>query len=232
MKFRQLVALWLLLVPVYTSAGIVLNGTRVIYPADKKEVSVSLKNTGRHAVLVQSWLDTGNPYAAPEKIPVPFVAMPPITRIDGGKGQNLRLRYTGETLPDDRESVFWLNVLAVPPRITDVNSQHLNVAYQTRIKVFYRPENLNVRADTAAQKMQWKRESDALKGVNPTPYYISLLSVDWSYAGKTVSIQGEMVPPYGQVILAKNNTLATTETINYTVIDDLGRAKKYAFTLY
>lgn len=153
MKFRQLVALWLLLVPVYTSAGIVLNGTRVIYPADKKEVSVSLKNTGLHAVLVQSWLDTGNPYATPEKIPVPFVVMPPITRIDGGKSQNLRLRYTGETLPDDRESVFWLNVLSVPPKITDVNSQHLNVAYQTRIKVFYRPANLNVRADTAAQKM-------------------------------------------------------------------------------
>lgn len=41
-----------------------------------------------------------------------------------------------------------------------------------------------------------------------------------------------MVPPYGQVMLAKNNTLTATGTINYTVIDDLGRAKKYAFTLY
>jgi P pilus assembly chaperone PapD len=65
---------------------------------------------------VQSWIDTGDPTALPEKINVQFVIMPPITRIDAGKGQMLRLIYTGGTLADDRESIFWLNILAIPPK--------------------------------------------------------------------------------------------------------------------
>ncbi len=163
----RLILLSLTLVSVSSSAGIVVSSTRVIYLADKKEVTVNLKNTGNHPALVQSWIDTGDPTALPEKINVQFVIMPPITRIDAGKGQMLRLIYTGGTLADDRESIFWLNILAIPPKKSDTKTHLLNVAYQTRIKLFYRPTTLNIKADVAAQKLQWKKDGDALAVYNP-----------------------------------------------------------------
>ncbi|HGY8840292.1 TPA: fimbria/pilus periplasmic chaperone, partial [Escherichia coli] len=93
------------------SANVVITGTRVIYPAGQHNVNVQLTNVGISPSLIQAWIDNGDPKAAPETIKTPFVITPPIARIDGNKGQTLRLSYTGEPLPADRESVFYLNVL-------------------------------------------------------------------------------------------------------------------------
>ncbi len=41
----------------------------------------------------------------------------PVSRIDAKRGQTIKLMYTASTsLPKDRESVFWFNVLEVPPK--------------------------------------------------------------------------------------------------------------------
>lgn len=95
-------------------ASVVISGTRVIYPADANEVSVKINNGGPSPVLLQSWIDNSDVDAKPSAIKVPFVLTPPMNRVESGKGQTLRITYTGDTLPSDRESVFWLNVLEVP----------------------------------------------------------------------------------------------------------------------
>lgn len=214
-----------------THAGIVVSSTRVIYLADQKEMTVGMKNTGKSPSLVQSWIDTGDPSAAPESIHVPFVIMPPITRIDGGKGQTLRLVYTGGELPEDRESVFWLNILAVPPKKSDTSNHYLNVAYQTRVKLFYRPTGLKMSPERVAEKLQWKTEAHTLIAYNPTPYYISLASVDWESAGKTVSVPGVMVAPFGQNRIEIKQDTPLAAPLNYTIIDDLGRAETLSSAL-
>lgn len=228
MKLSIIIFTAFLMMSVPLHAGVVLSETRVIYPAEKHEVTVALKNTGPHAVLVQSWLDDGDPLADPGKRFVPLVVMPPVMRIDGGKGQTLRITYIGANVPGDRESVFWLNVLAVPPKIKDPEHQYLNVAYQTRVKVFYRPSKLNMKAEAAAQKLQWKKVADGLTVANPTPYYISLLNVDGLPAGQTLTAKGGMVEPYGQRLLVNNEKMADVQTVNYTIIDDSGRAQNFS----
>ncbi|MGK9172302.1 fimbria/pilus periplasmic chaperone [Yokenella regensburgei] len=228
MKFCGLIVAASLMVAAPLRAGVVLSETRVIYPAEKHEVTVGLKNTGSQAVLVQSWLDAGDPLADPGKRFVPLVVMPPVQRIDGGKGQRLRITYIGGTLPGDRESVFWLNVLAVPPKIKDVEHQYLNIAYQTRVKLFYRPVNLNIKAEEAVQKLQWNKTAGGLTVSNPTPYYISLLNIDVLPAGQTLSVRGEMVAPYGKLLLTNNVKMTDVKTVNYTVIDDSGRARNFS----
>lgn len=45
MASRTLLALLLLLPTLPTQAGIVINGTRVIYPAERREVTLQLNNT-------------------------------------------------------------------------------------------------------------------------------------------------------------------------------------------
>src|SRR5262245_34692037 len=98
------------------AAGVSVNGTRVVYPAAKREVTLSLRNPGEAPSLVQAWLDTGNQFSKPGDSKVPFVLTPPLFRLDPGKVQSIRLVYTHDPLPEDRETVFWLNVLDIPPR--------------------------------------------------------------------------------------------------------------------
>lgn len=59
--------------------------------------------------------------------------------------------YTGEALPNDRESIFWLNILDISakPKFENknnlnVNSNYLQLPIHSRIKLFYRPENSHV----------------------------------------------------------------------------------------
>ena len=97
-------------------AGIVIDGTRVVYPAAKREVTVNVRNNTEKPSLVEAWLDTGNADSKPGEVKVPFALTPPVFRLDPTKGQSLRLVYTRDPLPNDRESLFWLNVLDIPPR--------------------------------------------------------------------------------------------------------------------
>jgi len=114
------------------------------FPSNEREVSVKLSNEGEAPGLVQAWVDNGDIDSSPESAKAPFVLTPPVFRVDPKKGQTMRLLYTREPLPDDRESVFWLNLLEVPPKPQDAeDSNFLQMAFRTRIKIFYRPVALN-----------------------------------------------------------------------------------------
>lgn len=96
--------------------SVVIMGTRVVYPATQKSISIRLNNDNESPALVQSWLDDGDAVAPPESVHVPFIITPPIFRMDSKSGQTVRIVYTGESLPKDRESLFYLNVLDIPAK--------------------------------------------------------------------------------------------------------------------
>lgn len=182
-------AAWLLaglLLAGVAQAKVVVNATRVIYPAQEREVSVRLSNlaTDEPSVL-QVWLDTGDERATPDTVEVPFELTPPVFRMEPGSGQTLRLRYTGEPLPKDRETLFWFNVLEIPPVAADdaAEAKLLQFAYRTRLKAFFRPEGLPLKVADAAAQLQWsvQRSEDQagyrLQVYNPTPYFISFSSL-------------------------------------------------------
>ncbi len=73
-------------------ADIVIYGTRVIYPAEKKEIIVQLMNESTKASLVQSWIDDGDTTLPPEKIDVPFLLTPPVIRVKGNSGQQIKIK--------------------------------------------------------------------------------------------------------------------------------------------
>lgn len=95
-------------------ANIVINGTRVLYPENNKEVIVQLINTGDAPALVQSWIDDGDINSTPETANVPFLLSPPVVKVSEHNGQQLRIKKLPANLPGDRESVFFLNVLDIP----------------------------------------------------------------------------------------------------------------------
>lgn len=215
-------------------ASVTIGGTRVVYPLEQREVTVKLDNDSRGPSLVQVWMDDGNPDAKPGDIKVPFVITPPIFRMDPKKAQTLRVMYSGEAVPQDRESVYWLNVLDIPPKADsapDVNS--LQMAYRTRIKVFVRPARLPGNPEDAPAQLTWKiatspdGKGQAVSVTNPTPYHVSFSEVDVESNGHVFkNEQGGMVAPHASVVLpiAKMNAVGAGAKLHYTAINDYGGA--------
>jgi chaperone protein EcpD len=198
-----LVAAAVLVVPPHAAAGIVVDGTRVVYPATKREVTINIRNPGATPSLVQAWLDAGDPNAKPGESKVPFVLTPPLFRIDPTKVQSLRLVYTHDALAQDRESLFWLNVLDIPPRAA-VNSDlpnQLELAFKHRMKVFFRPRGLAGSAADAPARLTWKLllGDGKLVGIevrNPTAYHVSLIAVTAMAGAQPVHVKADMVDPF------------------------------------
>ncbi|SIT41087.1 periplasmic pilin chaperone [Paraburkholderia piptadeniae] len=212
-------------------ASVVVGATRVIFNSQDSEATVKMSNEGKLPALVQSWVDTGNAKETPSSIEVPFTIMPPAARIDPAKAQTLRILYTGEPLPQDKESVFWLNVLEVPPKPTgelaDVNK--LQLAFRTRIKLFYRPAGLKGAAADAPAQLSWRitqsAKTPAIEARNPTPYYVSFASLEVSAGGKTLkNDDGGMVPPGASAVfpLVGEGIPAGGAKVHYRAISDWG----------
>lgn len=198
-------------------ASVVISGTRVIYSSDAKEVSVKVSNVGFSPVLLQSWIDNGDIYVKPSDIKVPFVITPPINRVEASKGQTLRISYIGEKLPMDRESVFWLNVLEIPVKSqAKANKNRLQMAFRTRIKLFYRPISLNGNANDATTFVKWDVQGDKIKATNPTPYYISFVNL--STNGK--KLNNIMLAPYSSQELELRGRIGNE--INGAFVNDYG----------
>lgn len=205
-------------------AGVVIDGTRVIYPSSAREVTVQLSNTGGSPALVQAWIDRGDPDQAPEDSDAPFVLTPPITRIEPGRGQALRIIATGEEFPQDRESVFWLNVLEVPPAPdADSAENYLQVAFRSRIKLFFRPPGLEGTANAAPAGLQWQRRGARLHVSNPTDWHVTIARVTALDANGAelgvVEENGQMLPPGGT---AEWNAPGTVADVAFTTVNDYG----------
>jgi len=214
-----------------TLASVVVAGTRVIYNATEPEAVIKLSNEGTAPALVQTWIDDGNPKAVPAQTEVPFTVTPPVARIDPNKGQTLRILYTGEPLPKDRESVFWLNVLEIPPKPTaDGDAPNLlQLAFRSRIKLFFRPVDLKGHADDAPAQVTWSLSRAGnrpmLGAHNPTPYHVSFASLEVTGNGKTARFdEGGMVGPGETRLfpLAGELPADADARVHYHAINDYG----------
>lgn len=181
-RWLQAIGASLVLCAAQAHAGIVISGTRVVFPGNEHEVTIKITNEGTSPVLVQAWVDSGAQNASPTNIDVPFTLTPPLFRLEAGKGQTLRMMHGGEPMPTDKESLFWLNVLEVPPKAAAEDANKLQLAFRTRIKVMYRPADLPGSANEASQRLTWaiQQAEDGkyvLQATNPTPYVVNVGSV-------------------------------------------------------
>ncbi|RTP69941.1 fimbrial biogenesis chaperone, partial [Enterobacter hormaechei] len=149
------------------SAGVIIGGTRIIFDGTKKEASIGITNPDNVPYLIQSWIDVQDEQSGK----APFIITPPLYRLDGGQKNLERIVMTG-SLPQGRESLFWLNIKAIPSASKQMNS--LQIAVKTRIKLIYRPETLRASTpEEQANKLTWRRSGNTLQVNNPTPYVIN-----------------------------------------------------------
>ncbi|WP_422527510.1 molecular chaperone [Serratia fonticola] len=200
--------LWLCmtLLPVVTLAaqerpGLTLQTTRVIYPASTiGGITFSVTNNTDTPYLMQSRIrDWGTDIEHAADTPPPFVALPPLQRVNPGDKLTLRIRLMNAYLRQDRESVFVLALKAIP-------AQHENrqagtagalvVATQNQLKLFYRPSGLPAyEADEVATRLRFQRQGLQLQVDNPTPFWATLGTL--TLGGRPINT-AQMVPPFGQ----------------------------------
>ncbi|MFM4718391.1 fimbrial biogenesis chaperone [Aeromonas bivalvium] len=193
----------ILLVQGEVQGAINLLATRLIYPADATETSLMVRNDDGDPSLLQAWVDEGNANLGPDRSQAPFLVTPPVMRLGAGKGQALRIyRVANRALARDRESLFWLNVLGLPPRAKATGAR-VQVAYRTRIKLFYRPAGLAGSPRQAVARLVWRLEpGQGLRVRNDSPFHISVSEVLLEGGqGPQAWREAALIPPLGELRL-------------------------------
>lgn len=206
-------SLALLLTSQAYAGGVAMGATRVIYNASEKEATITVKNKGSdHSYLVQSWVEDnkGNKDGA-------FLVTPPLFTLPSNKESVLRIVRTGGALPHDRESVYWLSVKAIPPK-GESDSNSLQLAIKTRMKLFYRPEGLKGKPSESPEKLRWGISGNKLKVINDTAYSVTLTNV--FIDGKKVE-NTDLVPAKGSASFTLPKD-ATGKSITFKTINDFG----------
>jgi chaperone protein EcpD len=212
--------------------AVTIDGTRIIFHSGAKSTNVQLRNGVNQPALVQTWIDNGNEMEIPKGETIPFILNPSLTRIEAQKGQIIRIIPTNvSTLATDRESLFWFNMLDIPPEdeaLKDIDKIKFNV--RTRIKLFYRPKNLKISPTKAYEELQFKLvNKNEIEVNNPTPYFITLTNIDdvnqqTNYLNKAVVLE-----PFDNKKINLNQDIKN-HSFDYSVINDIGTSQKFNAT--
>lgn len=223
MKTIALLSCLIFSIPVWAN-NIIVNGTRFIYPGNEKEITVQLSNTADRPALAQSWLDNGDASATPDTITTPFIITPPISRVDARSGQTLRIRLANPSaMAAGKESLWWLNVLEIPPVVTSEKNEGSNIlqlAIRSRFKFIYRPAGLGNR-DTAPEKLVLTADAGGVQINNPTPFYITVTRISRNGA-HALNKNTVMLAPLASQHVALSESVRASETLTLNNINDYG----------
>lgn len=201
-----------------SQAAVQAMASRVIYNSENKAATLSLKNNSTKPYIVQTWLEPGEDKTAPVK--VPFIVTPPLIKIESQKESVLRFIYSGSGLPTDRESQVWINIQEIPPKPENENT--LQLAVRSKIKLFYRPQQIEADLPAAVKKLQWYVENGTLKLKNNSPLFITIGDLKLGNNSAPIrNMNQDMVPPY-QTIDVLANVSKDVKSIQYTYINDYG----------
>jgi len=209
-------------------ADVVLSGTRIVFNQSAQEKTIRAQNEGKNPLLLQSWLDDGRENANPQELKLPFVVTPPVGRLDPNHEQTLKITSLGGALPADHESIFYLNILEIPPKPTDKQAESKNLlqlTFRTRIKMFYRPTALTDKgALDAISHVQWTTNGKTITARNDTPYYVSFSNCSLIVGGSKHKVNTEMLAPNSSHDFSVNgvSNVSPGTHIEWSALNDFG----------
>lgn len=194
------------------AGGVGLGTTRMIYTGATNQSMLQVRNTHTDsAFLIQSWIENVKGERSND-----FVITPPLYVLKPGTESIIKIMFNGKPLPQDRETLYWMTVKAIPQQTQKSPGNSLQFASANRIKVFYRPEGIGSDTGEAWKKITGEYRAGKVTLTNPTPYYLTTINV--KIDGRPV--QPVMVPPKFAVTLAE--TFSQAKTLSYQSINDYG----------
>lgn len=175
MTFIKGLPLMLLTISLGCNAAVQPDRTRIVFNANDKATSLRIENqSDKLPYLAYSWIENEKG----EKSDALLVALPPIQRLEPKATSQVRVVKQASTtqLPGDRETLFFYNMREIPPA-PDKSSDHaiLQVAIQSRIKLFWRPAALRKKAGEKVElQLQVSQQGNQLTLKNPTAYYLTI----------------------------------------------------------
>lgn len=202
-----------------SAGGIALGGSRVIYPADAQQATISVSNKSDAATyLIQSWVEKADGTRSSD-----FIVTPPLYTSEPGNENMLRIILTSTLPVRDKESLYYLNVRTIPSvnkQESEISRGTLVVATQMRIKLFVRPEGLTPIREKATGALVFARQGNHLVINNPTPYYLTL--TDLKVGGHP--LDSVMLSPQGSESV--NLPVSSDSNVTWTAINDYGGLDK------
>lgn len=206
----------------FTHASVVLERTRLILSTNKSIISLQVFNRSEQPTLIQSWVDEGNIASTPETTTAPFIVIPPMAKITANGGLQLKIQQLENRLPKDRESVFYLNVLDIAPKPENKeNLSTLQLALQTRIKLFYRPAQLKLTTEDVFKKIGITHNDEYLEINNPTAYYFTISKIYFDDKEELLT-NAIMVAPFAKQHIQYQKQADMNQVITVIYIDDDG----------
>lgn len=218
---RHLLILLLLsgtLCPTLTRAdgGVSLNLIRVIFPAGEKAQTLTIKNEGSQHYLIQSRIQRG----LDDQTTAPFIVTPPLFQLGAKKKQLLRILKLEQALPEDRESLFYLSVLAVPAHTDSVaGDARVSMGFQFMLKLFYRPQGLPMSVSDANCKLQFNRVPEGVRVKNATPYFLTFGSLAFDQTELDLNSQHSMIAPLSSQTYQVNTKV---NQVRWQTLTDVG----------
>ncbi|EKS7428561.1 TPA: fimbria/pilus periplasmic chaperone [Enterobacter cancerogenus] len=224
----KLIAGSLLMSTIAAQAAVVPDRTRVIFRGDQKSVSITLRNDNQSLpYLAQAWIET----STGQKITSPLTVLPPVQRIEPTATGQVKVQGMPglASLPQDRETMFYFNIREIPPKSSKPNV--LQIALQTRIKLFYRPAALPALDPQHPWQHQLTltRTSDSYTVKNPTPYFVITSSAGPSKDKTAAGFEPIILAPFAsQPLKVKSADLGSEPVLGY--VNDYGGRPSLYFT--
>ncbi|HDR2590221.1 TPA: molecular chaperone [Enterobacter ludwigii] len=212
------------------AGGIGLGAIRLVYDQKAGQVSVPVRNTSSSPYVISTRVTQTQDARRQEQ--TPFVVTPPLFRLEGGAQGNVRIMGNPQSLPADRESVFYVTVAGIPasnPLSRDGSEGFVNgavkFAYGSTIKLFYRPAGLPSSSSDAVRGVRFTRTAGGVKVDNPSPYYVTFRDI--SLNGQAVKFgknQPDMLAPLGSMTVPAGRVYPISQAgkVSWSAIVDIG----------
>nr|WP_318384187.1 molecular chaperone [uncultured Enterobacter sp.] len=223
-------------------AGIVASSTRLVYKDDKSEQTLMLANTNKYPVIVQTWTDNGDTSGTSDQANAPFIPVPSVFRMEPAGIKGMKVIYRGDRLPQDRESVYWLNIYEIPPIAKKEEGAHIELAINTQLKIFYRPGSLSDDPQLALKKMKFtvqdKNGVQVIHCQNDTPFYASFGQMSVDIDGKKYFSDQQMdmmTAPFSghdyRILIPNSKVSLHGQMLDFILYDDHGKSIKHVARL-
>lgn len=199
-------------------AQISFDRTRVIFDhSNSNGQSIVIENSNQDLpYLAQTWIEDQNG----QKIVTPLAALPILQRLNPLQKRQIKISLVeSSSLPSDQESLFYLNILGVPPKDGAADNQ-VDLVIQSKLKVFYRPKGLKKYQENGwLKELVISKKGSNVTINNPTPYH----AVIFGFGNRNVKGLTEkdlLIPPFSE----KTVQIKLGNTPSIYFIDDYGGA--------